>query len=69
LIEFLNIVLPYTIIVVLFSVLIVLFVGIISMLKGGEFNKRWSNKLMRARVVLQGLAVFLILITAYLFAN
>ena len=68
-IEFLNIVLTYTIIFVLFSVLIVLFVGIISMLKGGEFNKRWSNKLMRARVVLQGLAVFLILITAYLFAN
>ena len=36
---------------------------------GYQFNKRWSNKLMRARVVLQGLAVFLILITAYLFAN
>jgi hypothetical protein len=39
------------------------------MLKGGEFNKRWGNKLMRARVILQGLAVLLILLTAYLFSG
>ena len=55
--------------IVLIAVLIVLLIGIISMLKGGEFNKRWSNKLMRARVALQGLAVILILLTAYLFAR
>jgi len=61
--------LPYTILLVLFAVLIVLFIGIISMLKGGEFNKKWSNKLMRARVILQGLAIALILLTAYLFSN
>ncbi len=67
-IDVLNIILPYLILVVLFSVLIVLFIGIISMLKGGEFNKRWSNKLMRARVFLQALAIILILITAYLFS-
>ncbi len=67
-IDFLNIVLPYSILLVLFAVLIVLFIGIISMLKGGEFNKRWSNKLMRARVFLQALAIILILITAYLFS-
>jgi len=68
LIDVLNIILPYLILVVLFAVLIVLFIGIISMLKGGEFNKRWSNKLMRARVFLQALAIVLILITAYLFS-
>jgi len=68
LIDVLNIIMPYLILVVLFSVLIVLFIGIISMLKGGEFNKRWSNKLMRARVFLQALAIILILITAYLFS-
>ena len=45
------------------------FIGIISMLRGGDFNKRWSNKLMRARVILQGLAILLILLTAYLFTN
>tara|TARA_B100000214_G_C23443430_1_gene390324 strand:+ start:291 stop:500 length:210 start_codon:yes stop_codon:yes gene_type:complete len=69
LIEFLNLILPYAIFIVLFSVLLVLFIGIISMLRGGDFNKRWSNKLMRARVVLQGVAIVLILLTAYLFAN
>ena len=68
-IEFLNLILPYAIFIVLFSVLVVLFIGIISMLRGGDFNKRWSNKLMRARVILQGLAIVLILLTAYLFAN
>ncbi len=68
-IDFLNLILPYAIFIVLFSVLLVLFIGIISMLRGGDFNKRWSNKLMRARVILQGLAIILILLTAYLFAN
>ena len=68
-IDFLNLIHPYAIFLVLFLVLVVLFIGIISMLKGGDFNKRWSNKLMRARVILQGLAIVLILLTAYLFTN
>ena len=68
-IDFLNLILPYAIFIVLFSVLLVLFIGIISMFRGGDFNKRWSNKLMRARVILQGLAIVLILLTAYLFTN
>ena len=66
---FLNSIMPFIIAVVLIAVLIVLLIGIISMLKGGEFNKRWSNKLMRARVALQGLAVILILLAAYLFSK
>ena len=66
---FLNSILPFIIITVLIAVLIVLLIGIISMLKGGDFNKRWGNKLMRARVALQGLAVILILLTAYLFSK
>jgi hypothetical protein len=66
---FLNSILPFIIITVLIAVLIVLLIGIISMLKGGEFNKRWGNKLMRARVALQGLAIILILLTAYLFSE
>ncbi|MDB3954611.1 twin transmembrane helix small protein [Alphaproteobacteria bacterium] len=66
---FLNSILPFIIAIVLIAVLIVLLIGIISMLKGGEFNKRWSNKLMRARVALQGLAVILILLAAYLFSK
>ena len=67
--EILNTILPYIIYIVLFSVLLVLIIGIIAMLKGGDFNKRWGNKLMRARVVLQGLAVILILLTAYLLSQ
>ena len=65
----LNTILPYIIYIVLFSVLVVLIIGIIAMLKGGDFNKRWGNKLMRARVALQGLAVILILLTAYLLSQ
>lgn len=67
--EILNTILPYIIYIVLFSVLLVLIIGIIAMLKGGDFNKRWGNKLMRARVALQGLAVILILLTAYLLSQ
>tara|TARA_B110000438_G_C15756072_1_gene625160 strand:- start:704 stop:913 length:210 start_codon:yes stop_codon:yes gene_type:complete len=65
----LNTILPYIIYIVLFSVLVVLIIGVIAMLKGGDFNKRWGNKLMRARVALQGLAVILILLTAYLLSQ
>lgn len=41
------------------SVAGVLIIGIISMAKGGEFNKKYGNKLMQARVVLQGFALVL----------
>jgi hypothetical protein len=55
--------------IVLVSVLIVLLIGIISMIKGGEFNKRWGNKLMQARVALQAFAVLLIILTAYILSR
>ena len=38
----------------------VLFTGLIGFLRGGEFNERYGNKLMRARVGLQLLAVLLL---------
>ena len=46
--------------VALAGVVVVLATGIISMAVGGRFNKRWANKLMRMRVLLQGLAVALL---------
>jgi len=55
-------ILPYLIMIILFAVLLVLIFGVFSMLRGGEFNKRWGNKLMRARVILQAFAVFLIVL-------
>ena len=67
--QFLNLILPYIVFIVLVSVLIVLLIGIISMIKGGEFNKRWGNKLMRARVALQAFAVLLIILTAYILSR
>jgi hypothetical protein len=39
------------------AVLISLVLGLIVMVKGGEVNKKYGNRLMRARVTLQGLAL------------
>ena len=33
--------------------------GLFSMVKGGEFNKKYGNRLMRARVTMQGLALLM----------
>ncbi len=46
-------------IVAMLLVLASLAVGLFAMVKGGEFNKKHSNKLMRMRVTLQGLALAL----------
>lgn len=35
----------------------VLGLGLFSMIKGGDFNQKHGNKLMQARVMLQGLAL------------
>jgi hypothetical protein len=40
----------------------VLVVGIVGMARGGEFNKRYSNKLMRLRILTQGVAIVLFII-------
>ncbi len=44
-------------------VLAVLLVGVFAMLKGGEFNKKYGNRLMRWRVGLQAMAVALLALT------
>lgn len=38
----------------------VLGLGLFSMAKGGEFNKKHGNKLMQARVTLQGVALLML---------
>ncbi len=43
--------------VAMISTLIVLIIGIAVMMKGGEFNQKYGNKLMSARVILQGIAL------------
>ena len=49
----------------MFAALGALGIGIFSMAKGGDFNKKHGNKLMQARVILQGVA-FALLALAYL---
>lgn len=49
----------------LLSVLAVLALGIVSMTKGKEFNQKYGNRLMRARVILQGVAVALVAILLF----
>lgn len=39
------------------GVVVVIVTGIVSMARGGAFNEKYGNKLMQARVALQGLAV------------
>ncbi|HLB07643.1 MAG TPA: twin transmembrane helix small protein [Alphaproteobacteria bacterium] len=48
--------------VLLGLVVLVLVSGVVSMFKGGAFNARWGNRLMRYRVALQAFAVVLIVV-------
>ncbi len=52
-------------IIAMILVLASLVVGIVSMIKGGEFNKKYGNKLMRMRVTLQGLALGLFVLAVW----
>ena len=47
-------------------VLIVLMIGIGGFGRGGEFNRKCANKLMRLRILAQFLAVAIILLFVYL---
>jgi len=47
------------------AVLIVLMVGIGGFSQGGNFNKKYANKIMRLRIILQAVAVMLIIIFVY----
>ncbi len=49
-------------VIALIGVVGVLLAGVILMGRGGEANARWGNKLMRARVGLQLVAVVLLLL-------
>ena len=44
------------------SVAIVLVIGLGGFAAGGEFNRKYGNKLMRLRILFQAIAVVLILI-------
>ena len=56
-------------IVLLLTVGIVLILGIGTLFKGGETSKKYSNKLMQWRVLLQFVAILVLVGFAYFFKN
>lgn len=56
----------YLIVVAILAVVAVLMIGLGSFTKGGEFNRKYSNKLMRLRIIGQAIAIVLILIFVFL---
>ncbi len=45
-----------------FAVLVILMIGIGGFAKGGDFNRKHANRLMRYRIIAQAVAVVLILV-------
>ena len=56
-------------IILLIAVGIVLILGIGTLFKGGEASKKYSNKLMQYRVLLQFVAIIVLVAFAYFFKN
>ena len=56
-------------IVLLLTVGIVSILGIGTLFKGGETSKKYSNKLMQLRVLLQFIAILVLVGFAYFFKN
>ena len=53
----------------LLAVLAVVGTGIYAMFKGGDFNKKYANKLMRLRITLQFVAIVIIMSALYFSTN
>ena len=56
-------------IVLLMAVGIILILGIGTLFKGGETSKKYSNKLMQMRVLLQFVAIIVLVSFAYFFKD
>ena len=56
-------------IVLLMAVGIVLILGIGTLFKGGSTSKKYSNKLMQLRVLLQFIAIIALVVFAYFFKD
>lgn len=55
-------VLTLLLIIAMAATLGVLIVGLAGFFQGGEFNRKYGNRLMRARVTLQAVAVLMLLL-------
>ena len=56
-------------ITLLIAVGVVLILGIGTLFKGGNTSKKYSNKLMQYRVLLQFVAIIVLVVFAYFFKN
>ena len=56
-------------IILLIAVGLVLILGIGTLFKGGETSKKYSNKLMQLRVLLQFIAIIALVAFAYFFKS
>ena len=56
-------------IALLIIVAVVLILGIGTLFKGGETSKKYSNKLMQLRVLLQFIAIIVLVCFAYFYKN
>ena len=51
------------------AVAIVLIMGIFTLFKGGNTSKKYSNQLMKLRVLLQFIAIIVLVALAYFYKN
>ena len=56
-------------VILLVSVAVVLILGIGTLFKGGDASKKYSNKLMQLRVLLQFVAIIVLVCFAYFFKD
>ncbi len=57
------------VIIAAFAVLAILMVGIVGFARGGDFNRKYANKIMRLRILAQAVAVVMILVFIFLKGN
>jgi len=62
-------IIQYLIPVFIIGTVLMLVLGLYGLFRGGDFNRNWSNKLMRARVLFQFIAVILVLTALFLTGN
>ena len=55
--------------ILLVAVAVVLILGIGTLFKGGDTSKKYSNKLMQLRVLLQFVAIIVLVCLAYFFKD
>ena len=52
----------YIVVISVLAVVVILMIGLGGFMRGGEFNRRYANKIMRLRIIGQAVAVVLILL-------